>query len=102
MFLQLAANGLVLGSVLAIAAVGVSLIYGILGFVNFAYGDVMVFGAFVAVLCNVTREPPMPLSGAAAMVATALLCVALEGVLWRPNVDGMQERAAVCSPACPR
>jgi branched-subunit amino acid ABC-type transport system permease component len=83
-FLQLVANGLVLGSVLAIAAVGVSLIYGILGFVNFAYGDVMVFGAFVAVLCNVRWGLPMALSGAAAMVATAVLCVALEGVLWRP------------------
>jgi branched-subunit amino acid ABC-type transport system permease component len=83
-FLQLAANGLVIGSVLAIAAVGVSLIYGILGLVNFAYGDVMAFGAFVAVLFNVTFGLQMAVAAAAAMVATALLSVALEGVLWRP------------------
>ena len=45
-FMQLLANGLVTGSVYAIAAVGVSLVYGILRLVNFAYGDIMTFGAF--------------------------------------------------------
>src|SRR5579864_6098772 len=48
MFLQLVANGLVTGSVYAIAAVGVSLVYGILRLVNFAYGDMMAFGALIA------------------------------------------------------
>jgi neutral amino acid transport system permease protein len=83
-FLQLVANGLVTGSLFAIAAVGVSLIYGILGLVNFAYGDVMMFGAFVAVLFNVTFGLTLVLAAAVAMVATAGLSVALEGVLWRP------------------
>jgi branched-subunit amino acid ABC-type transport system permease component len=83
-FLQLAANGLVLGSILAIAAVGVSLVYGILQLVNFAFGDVMTFGAFVAVLVNVRLEQPMLVATMLAMAATAVLSVALEGVLWRP------------------
>jgi branched-subunit amino acid ABC-type transport system permease component len=83
-FLQLAANGLVLGSILAIAAVGVSLVYGILQLVNFAFGDVMTFGAFVAVLVNVRLEQPMLVATVLAMAATAVLSVALEGVLWRP------------------
>jgi neutral amino acid transport system permease protein len=83
-FLQLAANGLVTGSVLAIAALGISLIYGILRLVNFAYGDIMTFGAFIAVLCNVTIGLQMIVAAAVAMGATAVLCVALEGVLWRP------------------
>ena len=43
MFLQLLANGLVTGSVIAIAAAGVSVVYGILRLVHFAYGDVMAF-----------------------------------------------------------
>jgi neutral amino acid transport system permease protein len=83
-FLQLAANGLVTGSVLAIAALGISLVYGILRLVNFAYGDIMTFGAFIAVLCNVTIGLQMIVAAAVAMGATAVLCVALEGVLWRP------------------
>jgi neutral amino acid transport system permease protein len=83
-FLQLAANGLVIGSIVAIAAVGVSLIYGILRLVNFAYGDVMTFGAFVAVLFNDRLGQSMVVATVVAMAATAALSVALEGVLWRP------------------
>jgi|SRR5581483_4556642 len=84
MFLQLVGNGLVTGSVIAIAAVGVSLVYGILGLVNFAFGDVMAFGGFVAFLFNVTLGLPIAAATAIAMLMTALLCVVLEGVLWRP------------------
>jgi branched-subunit amino acid ABC-type transport system permease component len=83
-FLQLAANGLVTGAVLAVAAAGVSLIYGILGLVNFAYGDLMAFGAFVAVLCNVTLGLEMAVAAVLAMLATAALSVGLDVVLWRP------------------
>jgi branched-subunit amino acid ABC-type transport system permease component len=84
MFLQLLVNGLVTGAVFAIAAVGVTLLYGILRLVNFAYGDVMSFGAFTAFLFNVTLGLQMVLSTVLAMAATALLSVALEVVLWRP------------------
>jgi branched-subunit amino acid ABC-type transport system permease component len=84
MFVQLVANGLVTGSIFAIAAVGVSLVYGILRLVNFAYGDVMTFGAFVAVLFNVTLGLQMAVAAVVAMAATAGLSVALEAVLWRP------------------
>src|SRR6266571_714459 len=52
MFWQLVANGLVTGSVIAIAAVGVSIVYGILRLVNFAYGDFMAFGALAAYAFN--------------------------------------------------
>ena len=84
MFLQLLANGLVTGSVIAIAAVGVSLVYGILRLVNFAYGDFMAFGAFLAFLFDVTWHLPIVVSALLAMVATAALSVLLELVLWRP------------------
>jgi len=84
MFLQLLANGLVTGSVIAIAAAGVSVVYGILRLVHFAYGDVMVFGAFMAFLFDVTWHLPMAVAALLAMVATAALSVLLELVLWRP------------------
>jgi len=83
-FLQLLVNGLVTGSVIAIAAVGVSLLYGILRLVNFAYGDVMTFGAFVGVLFNVTLGLPMVPATLLAMATTAALSVTLEFTLWRP------------------
>jgi branched-subunit amino acid ABC-type transport system permease component len=83
-FLQLVANGLVTGSVIALAAVGVSIVYGILRLVNFAYGDYMTFGAFVGVLFNVELGLPILPAAVLAMAATALLSVLLDLVLWRP------------------
>lgn len=84
MFLQLFANGLVTGSVIALGAVGVSIVYGMLRLVNFAYGDYMTFGAFIGVLFNVTLGLPIVPSALLAMAATAVLSVALDVALWRP------------------
>src|SRR3954468_11854593 len=84
MFWQLLANGLVTGSVIAIAAVGVSLVYGILRLVNFAYGDYMAFGALAAYELNGPLGLGIVVSVLFAMVATAVLSVALDLVLWRP------------------
>jgi branched-chain amino acid transport system permease protein len=52
--------------------------------VNFAYGDYMTFGAFVAIYFNVTQELPIITAAVLSMIATAFLSVALEFVLWRP------------------
>lgn len=84
MFLQLFVNGLVTGSVIAIAAVGVSLVYGILKLVNFAYGDMMTFGAYAASLGNVTLGLPLAVAAGLAMLATAALSLGLDFALWRP------------------
>ena len=84
MFLQLVANGLVTGSVYAIAAVGVSLVYGILRLVNFAYGDFMAFGAFVAFAVNGPLHQSMIVAALAGMAATAALSLVLDVVLWKP------------------
>jgi branched-chain amino acid transport system permease protein len=47
-FIQQILNGLVLGSVYAIIALGYTMVYGILGIINFAHGDVLMIGAMVA------------------------------------------------------
>jgi neutral amino acid transport system permease protein len=82
--LQLIANGLVTGSIIAIAAIGLSLVYGILKIVNFAHGDFLTFGAFMAFLANITWGLNMVFAVAFAMLATAVLGVVLEFALWRP------------------
>jgi neutral amino acid transport system permease protein len=81
---QLVANGLVTGSVISIAAVGVSLVYGILRIVNFAHGDYLVFGAYVALAVNVGWDGHIVVAAAAAIAVTALLATGLEFALWRP------------------
>src|SRR6476661_7869932 len=84
MFWQLLANGLVTGSVIAIAAVGVSLVYGILRLVNFAYGDFMAFGALAAYAFNGPLGLGMIPATLLGMVATAVLSLVLDVALWRP------------------
>jgi branched-subunit amino acid ABC-type transport system permease component len=81
---QLSANGLVTGSILAMAAVGVSLVYGILRIVNFAHGDYLVFGAYVALVVNIGWDGHIVVAALAAVVATAGLAAGLEFALWRP------------------
>jgi neutral amino acid transport system permease protein len=84
MFWQLVANGLVTGSVIAIAAVGVSLVYGILRLVNFAYGDFMAFGALAAYAFNGPLGVGMIPATVLGMLATAVLSLVLDLALWRP------------------
>ena len=84
MFWQLLANGLVTGSVIAIAAVGVSLVYGILRLVNFAHGDFMAFGALAAYAFNGPLGLGMVVSALLGMIAAAVLSLGLDLVLWRP------------------
>src|SRR5918912_950698 len=84
MFLQLVANGLVTGSVIAIAAVGVSIVYGILRLVNFAYGDFLAFGALAAYAFNKPLGIALVPATVLAMILTAGLSVGLDFVLWRP------------------
>lgn len=81
---QLLVDGLVSGAVLAIAAVGVSLVYGILRLVNFAHGDYLTFGAFAALLAATALHLGMVAATAVALVFTAALAVGLQFVLWGP------------------
>jgi len=83
-FWQLIANGLVTGSVFAIAAVGVSIVYGILRLVNFAYGDFLSFGALAAYAFNGPLHIALVPAALLAMVCTAALSWLLDAVLWRP------------------
>lgn len=77
-------NGLSLGAIYALGAVGLTLVYGILKLVNFAHGDFLTFGAYMAYLVNVTWEMPLIFGIAFAIVITALLGILLEKIMWAP------------------
>jgi neutral amino acid transport system permease protein len=81
---QASVSGLSTGSIYALGAVGLTLVYGILKLVNFAQGDFLTFGAYMAYLMNVTWGLPLVAGIAFAMLSTALLGVTTEFVLWRP------------------
>ena len=77
-------NGLSLGAIYALGAVGLTLVYGILKLVNFAHGDFLTFGAYMAYLVNVTWGLPLVVAVFWAMAMTAVLGVFLEKVMWGP------------------
>jgi neutral amino acid transport system permease protein len=83
---QLIVNGIALGSIIALGAVGLTLTYGILRLSNFAHGDLMTLGAFVAWMLNMSSIPVLNniwvsmLVGIAATVGVALLS---EAILWK-------------------
>src|SRR5215207_158788 len=81
---QTGLNGLSLGAIYALGAVGLTLVYGILKLVNFAHGDFLTFGAYMAYLVNVTWGMPLVVAVFWAMAMTAVLGIFLEKVMWGP------------------
>jgi neutral amino acid transport system permease protein len=77
-------NGVVSGSYFALGAVGLTLVYGTLKLVNFAHGDMLTFGAYVAFLFNVTIGAPIVVAALCAIALTAALGVASDQIMWRP------------------
>ncbi len=92
-FTQQIVNGLVLGSIYALVALGYTMVYGILELINFAHGEVTMFGAMIALavmgalLGAGVAWPPLAVL-AIALTAAVLACMALgygiERVAYRP------------------
>lgn len=90
--LQHLINGLTVGSIYALVALGYTLVYGVLKFINFAHGDVLMMGTYVALLVynfirNVFEVPLLAafaLALLAGMIFSALLGVLIERIAYRP------------------
>ncbi len=80
-------NGLVAGTYFSLGAVGLTLVYGVLRLVNFAHGDLLTFGAYVALWLSAGAGWPFAVAVVAAVAATAGLGVAFELGVWRPMRD---------------
>lgn len=92
-FLQQILNGLVLGSIYALIALGYTMVYGIMGLINFAHGEVVMFGAMVTIsiigmLTGMGLSLPGPvvvlLALMLAIPACMLMGFAIERIAYRP------------------
>jgi branched-chain amino acid transport system permease protein len=94
-FVQQLINGLALGSIYGLIAIGYTMVYGIIGMINFAHGDIFMVGAFMAliglILVGVTAATPVLLLFAAllvvlvgAMAFTAVWGWTVERIAYRP------------------
>ncbi len=83
-FVERIINGLNFGLLLALAAVGVSLIFGTTGLTNFAHAEMLTFGAVIAMVCALTWGWPMWIVIPVVILAGAGLGWALDAGLWQP------------------
>ncbi len=91
-FLQQLVNGVALGSIYGLIALGYTMVYGIIGMINFAHGDVFMVGSFIALIAflalvaiGITAVPiALFLVLLIAMALTSLYGVAVERLAYRP------------------
>jgi len=90
-FIQQLLNGLVLGSMYALIALGYTMVYGILGIINFAHGDVLMIGALTALTAiklltnlHLPEVVTLILAAVIAMSVCALTSYSIERVAYRP------------------
>ncbi|GAB1539168.1 branched-chain amino acid ABC transporter permease [Scytonema sp. NUACC21] len=79
---QLIVNGIAVGSIIALAAVGLTLTYGILRLSNFAHGDFLTLGAYLTFLLNTVFRINIWLSVVVAAVGTVAAMILSEKLLW--------------------
>ena len=90
-FIQQIINGLVLGSMYALVALGYTMVYGIINLINFAHGDVLMVGALVSwTVVSALSDSGLPgwllmlISLAAAIVVCCALNFSIEKIAYRP------------------
>ena len=92
-FLQQLINGITLGSIYGLIAIGYTMVFGIIGMVNFAHGDVFMLSAFVGLIIFLILTQLLGITNVAlafvlvligSMVVTALWSWAIERVAYRP------------------
>lgn len=91
-FFQQLLNGLAVGGIYALVALGYTMVYGVLKLINFAHGDLFTIGAYLGLTllasCNLSGMLPLPLAVLAVFVMVALLAALigflLERAAYRP------------------
>ena len=83
-FLSYLINGISLGSIYAIIALGYTMVYGIARMLNFAHGDIIMVGGFVIFTCVSTMGFPPLVGVLVAVIACTVLGVMIERVAYKP------------------
>jgi branched-chain amino acid transport system permease protein len=89
-FLQQLINGITLGSIYGLIAIGYTMVFGIIGMVNFAHGDVFMVSAFVALVAFLIVTTWLGISS----VALALLIMLIAAMLFTSLVNWVIEKVA--------
>jgi len=90
-FVQQLINGLTLGSIYGLIAIGYTMVFGIIGMVNFAHGDVFMVGSFIALILFMVVTAVLGLPTVAALILVLILAMALTG-LWNWTIERVAYR----------
>ena len=77
-------NGLILGGIYALIAVGYTMVYGIIQLINFAHGEIFMFGAYFAFLCVTTLGLPFWVALPVSMLLCAVMGMLIDFIAYRP------------------
>lgn len=83
-FVSYILNGISLGSVYAIIALGYTMVYGIAKMLNFAHGDIIMVGSYVAFIAINSMGLPVPISILLSVVVCTVLGMVIERVAYKP------------------
>ena len=83
-FLQQIINGISLGSVYALIALGYTMVYGIVRLINFAHGDIYMMGAFIGFFATSVLKLSFLPALVMSMAGAALLGIIVERVAYKP------------------
>jgi len=83
-FTQQLLNGLAIGSVYALVAVGYTLVFGVLRFINFAHGSVITFAAYVCLFTMLALKIPFAVAFGVSLVVSGLFSIMVERQAYRP------------------
>ncbi|PLY07540.1 MAG: branched-chain amino acid ABC transporter permease [Arcobacter sp.] len=83
-FMQQMVNGFSLGSMYALIAIGYTMVYGVLRLINFAHGDIMMVGAFLAYTFMAVFDLPFPITVLLAVTLSALFGMFMDKIAYKP------------------
>lgn len=97
-YTQLIANGFIAGSIYALFAVGLTMVYGVFRFINFAHGELISWAAYLALLFSLPPfSLPIALAALPALVVTIVIGLAQDWCVYRPLRQGSRITLLIAS-----
>ena len=98
-FLQNCLNGISIGSIYALIAIGYTMVYGILRLINFAHGDIFMMAGYFMIICMTDLLIPWYISVFIVIIATIILGVLIEKIAYKPLRDAPRMSIMISRPS---
>ena len=99
-FLQQVVNGMSLGGMYALIAIGYTMVYGVLRLINFAHADVMMVGAFTTLFLFSSIGLPFGVAVFLTLALCGLFGMLIDRVAYRPLHQASASSSKTCSTCC--